>query len=94
MKRSVLIASGIIVSALAVPTFSAEPRAPRHVSADQAIACIKSALSAKPGNIREMEAKRDGNKTVCEVEVIASDGKKFEVSVDVATGKVLRVAED
>jgi uncharacterized membrane protein YkoI len=90
MKRSVVIAA-VTLGAWCLPAVAAEQRAPKHVSAEQAIGCIKIALSAKPGNIREMEVKTESNKTVCEVEIIASDGKKFEVYVDVASGKVLRV---
>lgn len=93
MKKNLTIATAIALGAVSFASLSAEPRAPKHVSADQAIACIKAALAAKPGNITELEVKTERNKTVCEVELIASDGKKFEVYVDVASGKVMRIED-
>ena len=93
MTRTVLYIFALVMTAAAFPALSAEPRAPKHLTAEQAVACIKSAVAAKAGNVRELEAKVESNKTVCEVEIIASDGKKFEIYVDVASGKVLRVEQ-
>ena len=94
MTRTVLYTFAVAMTAATLLAHSAEPRAPKHVTAEQAVACIKNAVAAKAGNVRELEAKVESNKTVCEVEIIASDGKKFEVYVDVASGKVLRVEQD
>ena len=35
----------------------------------------------------------ESNRTVCEVEIVATDGKKHEVYIDVASAKVLRVED-
>ena len=83
------ICFGIIPS-----TFAAETaRAPKHLSAEQAIACIKLAVATRAGNVTELEAKVDNNKTLCEVEITDAKGKKYEVYVDVAANKVIRVED-
>lgn len=81
-----------MVSAVA-SVYAADGRAPKHLTADQAMMCIKTAVGAKAGNIRELEVKIEGNRTVCEVEMIASDGKKHEVYIDVGANKVLRIED-
>jgi uncharacterized membrane protein YkoI len=64
------------------------------ISADQMIAAIKTATTAKPGNVREVEVTKEGDKTICEVEILAQDGKAYDVKVDVATNSVIKVEED
>ncbi len=64
------------------------------ISADQMIAAIKTATTAKPGNIQEVELDKEGDKIICEVEVLAQDGKVYDVRVDVATNTVIKVEED
>lgn len=68
-------------------------KAPKHLTTDQAVSCIKLAVAARAGNVRELEVDVENNRTICEVEVIDSKGKKFEVYVDVAANKVLRVED-
>jgi uncharacterized membrane protein YkoI len=83
-----------IVAASSMAAWAADKaRAPKELSGEQAIACIKHALGAKPGNLRELEVKIENSRTVCEVEVVDASGKKFEVYVDVAANKVLRVED-
>jgi uncharacterized membrane protein YkoI len=64
------------------------------VPAEQVIASIRTAVAAKPGNVRAVETETEGGKTVCEVEILAEDGKTYEVEVDVATNAVVEVEED
>ena len=95
MSQSRISGALIIVSAIGASANlnAAEPRAPKHVTADQAMMCIKAAIGARAGSIRELEVKVESNRTVCEVEVIAADGKKHEVYIDVGANKVLRVED-
>ena len=93
MKPNVMTVAALALAAASFPSLSAEPRAPKHITPDQAIACIKTAIGAKAGNLQELEVKVERNKTVCEVEIIAADGKKFEVYVDVASTKVIRIED-
>ncbi|MDQ3753901.1 MAG: hypothetical protein M3371_04125 [Acidobacteriota bacterium] len=58
------------------------------------IASIRTAVAAKPGNVREVEIENEGDKTLCEVEILAQDGKTYEVEIDVATNTVVEVETD
>ncbi|MEJ7618133.1 MAG: hypothetical protein WKF30_14485 [Pyrinomonadaceae bacterium] len=62
--------------------------------AEQLIACIKTAIAAKAGEVRTVEAENEGGKPICEVEILAEDGKTYEVEVDVATNTVIEVEVD
>ena len=64
------------------------------ISADQLIACVRTAVASKPGNVRAVEAESEGDKVLCEVEILAQDGKTYEIEVDVATNAVTEVEED
>ncbi len=64
------------------------------VSAEQMIESIRTAVAAKPGTVRAVEAEDEGGKTLCEVEIVAEDGKTYEVEVDVATNAVVEVEAD
>ena len=68
--------------------------APVSLTAEQVIASVKTAAAAKPGNVLELEAEREGGKLVCEVEILAGDGKKYEVVVDVANNSVVEIEEE
>ena len=64
------------------------------ISADQAVACVRAAAASKPGDVLALEVEREGGKVVCEVEILAQDGKTYDVEVDVATNAVTEVEED
>ena len=64
------------------------------ISAEQVIASIRTAIAAKPGNVRAVEAENENGKTFCEVEVLAQDGKTYEVKVDVTSNTVVEVEAD
>ena len=64
------------------------------VPAEQVIASIKTAIAAKHGDVRAVEIENEGGKSICEVEILASDGKTYEVEVDVATNMVVEVEID
>jgi uncharacterized membrane protein YkoI len=44
--------------------------------------------------VREVEVTKEGDKTICEVEILGQDGKAYDVRVDVATNTVIKVEED
>ncbi len=64
------------------------------VPADQVIASVRTAVAAKAGDVRGVEIENEGGKTLCEVEILAQDGKTYEVEVDVATNAVIEVEAD
>jgi uncharacterized membrane protein YkoI len=100
-KRVVGVISGCVVAlALGAGGFgmkadgqnSKEPKA--ALPAEQVIESIRTAVAAKPGNVRAVEVEKNGEKAICEVEVLTQDGKTYEVEVDVATNTIIEVEED
>jgi uncharacterized membrane protein YkoI len=68
----------------------------RHttITAEQAIACIRTAGTAKPGLVKEVEAEDEKGSRLCEVEIVAENGQEYKVYVDVNTDKVVEIKED
>lgn len=64
------------------------------IPAEQVIASIRTAIAAKPGDVRAAEAENEAGKTICEVEILAQDGKTYDVAVDIATNTVVKVEAD
>jgi len=62
--------------------------------AEQVIALIGTAIIAQPGSVRALEAENEGGKIICEVEILAPDGKTYEVEMDVATNTVIEIEVD
>ena len=69
-------------------------RPPKDITADEAVACIRTAAAAKAGRVRELDVKIENGAKICQVEIAADDRRKYEVHVDVVTNKVLRVEDD
>jgi uncharacterized membrane protein YkoI len=44
--------------------------------------------------IKEVEAEEKSGQHRCEVEIIAENGQKYELHVDVATNQVIKVEKD
>jgi uncharacterized membrane protein YkoI len=68
----------------------------RHptITAEQAIACIRTAGAAKLGLLKEMEAEDERGSRLCEVKIVAENGQEYKVYVDVSTDKVVKIKED
>ena len=58
------------------------------------ISAINAAVAAQPGNVAEVEAESEDGVTKVEVEIVAADGKRYEVDVSAQTGKVIAVEAD
>ena len=101
MKRVIGLTLGcLLVLALAAGGFG--PKATGQstkqtkaaVPAEQVIASIRTAVAAKPGDVHGVEIENEAGKTICEVEILAQDGKTYEVEVDVATNTVGEIEVD
>ncbi len=91
-----LAISALAVGIAASPyAFSADKaKATRHLTTDQALACIKHASGARAGGmITKLEVSIDDGRTVCDVHFEDAKGKNYEARVDVAGNKVLRVKD-
>jgi hypothetical protein len=73
------------------PTGAASPGPPPEaLTADEAIACIRTAVAAQAGWIKDVEGDKDGGKRLCEVELVDETGKRHKLHVDVQTNQVVK----
>jgi uncharacterized membrane protein YkoI len=89
MDRKKLVLGSVIVTILALGggvAIAAQQQEPPKV--DEA-AAKEAALSAVPGEVKEIELEREGGATIYEVEVAGKDGKLHEVTVSANDGQVL-----
>ena len=55
------------------------------LTADHVIACIKTAVAAQAGLVKEVEVEYEGTQWLCEVKLVGETGKRHKLHVDVAT---------
>jgi hypothetical protein len=60
------------------------------LAADHVIACIRTAVAAQPGLVKEVEAEYERGQWLCEVKVVDDAGKRHKLHVDVATNQVVK----
>jgi hypothetical protein len=86
-----------LVAGLAASPFANaadKAKATRHLTADQAMACIKQASAARSGAmITKLEVSIDDGRKICDVHFEDAKGKNTSAHVDVAANKVLRVKD-
>ena len=58
------------------------------------VGAINAAVAAKPGNVAGVEIEFEDGVARVEVEVVATDGKKYEVAVNSQSGEVVSVEAD
>ena len=72
----------------AIATAQGQPK--EALTADEAIACIRTAVTAQAGFIREVEGDDEGGKRVCEVKIVDATGKRHKLHIDVQTNQVVK----
>jgi hypothetical protein len=65
-------------------------RPPETLTADEAIACIRTAVAAQAGWVKEVEGDDDGGKRLCEVKIVDEAGKRHTLHIDVQTNQVVK----
>jgi hypothetical protein len=60
------------------------------ITADQVTACLKTAVAAQPGLVKEVEVEYKGTQWLCEVKLVDEAGKRHKLHVDVATNQVVK----
>lgn len=98
-QKSILwsAATAIAVSGLAAGiAFAGSGAAETEVAlpASTVTSAINAAVKAKAGNVAGVEMETEKGVTHVDVEIAAGDGKKYEVSVNAQTGKVMSVEAD
>jgi hypothetical protein len=63
---------------------------PKALAADHVIACIRTAVAAQPGLVKEVEAEYERGQWLCEVKLVDDAGKRHKLHVDVATNQVVK----
>jgi hypothetical protein len=82
------------VSLKPILSYAAEISTETALPGEQFVNAIRAATLAKPGLVLEVEADTEEGVQLCEVEILATDGKKYEVAVEAKTGKVVEVTLD
>ncbi len=88
MKRLItgVAASGVVLLALASPVAKAADN--ERLPSEKVIAAIQAAVSAHPGEIKEVEVDEKRGRLLVEVTIIGADGVKKEVQIDPTTNKI------
>jgi hypothetical protein len=79
-----LLAGGVCTMA----TAQGQPK--EALTADEAITCIRTAMAAQPGFIKEVEGDEDGGKRLCEVKIVDEAGKRHKLHIDLQTNQVVK----
>jgi hypothetical protein len=78
-----LITGGLVAAAHADTTTSG-------LAADHVIACIKTAVAAQAGLVKDVEVEYERGQWLCEVKLVDDAGKRHTLHVDVATNEVVK----
>jgi uncharacterized membrane protein YkoI len=78
-----LTAGGLVVVAQAAKNTEA-------LAADHMIACIRTAVAAQPGLVKDVEAEYKRGQWLCEVTLFDDAGTRHKLHVDVATNQVVK----
>jgi hypothetical protein len=69
-------------------------KTPPALVADHVIACIRTAVAAQAGLVKEAEVKYKRGQWLCEVEIVDDTGQKHELQVDVTTNQVVKAERE
>jgi uncharacterized membrane protein YkoI len=64
------------------------------LAADHVIACIRTAVAAQVGLVKDVEVEYKRGQWFCEVDIVDDTGQKYELSVDVTTNQVVKAERD
>jgi hypothetical protein len=87
--RAALVLTLVLTGgAFVIATAQDQPK--ETLTADEAIACIQTAVAAQAGFIKEVEGDEDGGKRLCEVKIVDQTGKRHTLHIDVQTKQVVK----
>ena len=78
-----LTAGSLVVAAHAGGT-------PTALAADHVIACIRTAVAAQAGLVKDVEVEYERGQWLCEVKLVDEAGKRHKLHIDVATNQVVK----
>ena len=93
MSVGFLITLLLTAGGMVVTTHADDDEGTWALTADQAMACIRTALSAQTGSVsvKEVEAEDEEGQQLCEVKLVDETGKRHTVHVDVTTNQVVKI---
>ena len=80
----------LVLTGGAFGSATAQDQPKAALTADEAIACIQTAVAAQAGYIKEVEGDEDGGKRLCEVKLVDQTGKRHTLHIDVQTKQVVK----
>jgi hypothetical protein len=60
------------------------------LTVDEAITCIRTAVAAQAGLVKEVEFDDEKGKRFCEVKILDETGKRHKLQIDVQTNQVVK----
>ena len=98
LQRAKIMLAGLLVTLLLTAGSMAgvahAGKTPPALAADHVIACIRTAVAAQAGLVKEAEVKYKRGQWLCEVEIVDDTGQKYELQVDVSTNSVVKAERD
>jgi hypothetical protein len=64
---------------------------PKALTAEQAIACIRAAVAAQAGWVKDVGGEDERGLRICEVKIVDETGKRYTLHIDVETQQVLKI---
>jgi hypothetical protein len=64
------------------------------LTADHVIACIRTAVAAHAGEIKDVDVEYRRGQWLCEVELVDDTGQAYELSIDMTTYQVVKTERD
>jgi acyl-coenzyme A thioesterase PaaI-like protein len=98
LQRATIMFAGLLVTLLLTAGSMAgvahAGKTPSALAADHVVACIRTAVAAQAGLVKEAEVKYKRGQWLCEVEIVDDTGQTYELQVDVATNAVVKAERD
>jgi acyl-coenzyme A thioesterase PaaI-like protein len=89
IMRAGLLAT-LLLTAVGVMVVAHAGKTTPALSADHVIACIRTAVTAQAGLVKEVEVEYEGQQWLCEVKLVDEAGKRYKLHVDVATNRMVK----
>jgi hypothetical protein len=98
LQRAKIMLVGLLVTLLftagSMAGVAHAGKTPPALAADHVIACIRTAVAAQAGLVKEAEVKYKRGQWLCEVEIVDDTGQKHELQVDATTNTVVKAERD
>jgi hypothetical protein len=93
-QRATDLLVGLVVILLLTGGYALAASSGKQISAltaDEAIACIRTAVAAQTGLVKGVDGDDKKGKHLCEVKIVDETGKRHTLQVDVETNQVVKV---